>query len=795
MAEQPTTAARWSRDLFGRLADWEMDHRLWVLLFLVAISAGAGALLPQLEFDFRPEALMEFSAEEERFERDFREQFRIQDNVLLLIVSGSEPGSVLTPRGLELLHRLTERAAGSEISTRAVSLTTLPDRRRAVAFGALGLEPPPLVPSLPVTEERAEAVRSQVASSRMIPGQLVSVDGSTAVVVVVLEPLYQRDHSALDRPLAALEGELRGMLREEGEAAPAGAASFRLQLGGHPFVRVETVRNLKSEQRFFWPATAVLYLLLLWVIYRDPVLTVVPLLAVGLASLWGMALLPLTGTEVNVINNIVPTLILVIGVCNGIHMLHGFREARWEGLDARAATRRMMVELGLPAFLTSATTAVGFASLLVARNGTLRQLGWQASGGIMLSYLALVTLLPLVLSWLGDRTREPRRGGPVEHAGLERLAAAVGRRPRLALGASLVVFAVALASGSGIPVDAHFSDTFPPGHPIHESKRLVEEKLGGLLPLELHFHSDVPGFFADPERLQRIFEIENELLELPQVLRVSSPVDLVAEVHGVRDDERVGELLTGPQVASALGTLEARQPAALAQYLSEDRSELRLSARLSDRGIRASLRTIDVIEAERGRWLAPWDGHVSLRLTGQAYIAARGLDYFIRDLFLSLATASVVIFLMLALVFRSPRIGLLSVLPTILPLALTLGLIPLYGYDLNTNTTVVFTITIGMAVDNTIHLLARFRICRREGLSVHDALARTYRQAGAAVVASNLLLMAGFSILFLSDFSPIFRVATLTTTTIAAALLAALLVLPELLVLFGGPIGRKPKRY
>ena len=154
-------------------------------------------------------------------------------------------------------------------------------------------------------------------------------------------------------------------------------------------------------------------------------------------------------------------------------------------------------------------------------------------------------------------------------------------------------------------------------------------------------------------------------------------------------------------------------------------------------------------------------------------------------------TAGGVIFVVLVLVFRSLRMGLLSFLPTVLPLALTLGLIPIYGYELNTSTVVVFTISIGMAVDNTIHLMTRFRRERRDGRNVEDAIHRTFREAGSAVVASNLLLIGGFSILFSSDFEPVFRVAALTTTTIGAAMVVAILVLPALLQLWGRPIGAR----
>ena len=778
---------------FGRLADWEIRHRRWVLLGLVLLSAFAVAQLPRLRFDFRPEALLEFSPEEREFARAFDQRFQIHDNLLLIALTGTEPGSVLDARGLTLLYRLTETAGASEISQQAISLVTVPRRDLASGLAALaGGRLPPLITGLPLSEPDVARVRSQIEVSRMLPRQLISEDGSTAAIVIVIRDRFH-DLSLLDRPLAELETALRENL--ETEAAEGGDRDYQLHLGGLPYVRLETVRNLKSEQLRFWPMTAILYLTLMWLLYRNFGLAVAPLIAVGLASLWGIALLPLVGSEVNVLNNIVPSLILVIGVCNAIHMLHAYTAARDRGADGHQAAREMMAELGLPVFLTSLTTAIGFGSLLVARNSTLRDLGWQAGAGIMMSYLALITFLPVAVSWLGERTpagaREPGRMAAGRTRWIDALVRRVNRRPRRSLAIALGVLALALASGLRVPVDAVVLETFPPGSPIYESNRLVEEKLGGILPLEIQLDSSQADDFTRAESLRQVFEVQRQLQRQPGVLDVKSLVDLIAEVHGARADDKVLEILTPQRVSFALRTLRRFQPEALALFLSEDASETRITARLADHGIRASLATLEWIERATPGWLEPFDSPVTLRLTGEAYITARGLDFFIRDLILSLLTAGGVIFLVLVLVFRSPRIGLLSILPTILPLALTLGIMPLYGYQLNTSTVVVFTISIGMAVDNTIHLLTHFRRARREGLGLDDAIRRTFRRAGAAVVASNLLLIGGFSILFSSSFEPVFRVAALTTTTIGAAMLAAMLVLPQLLALWGRPIGER----
>ena len=777
---------------FRRLADWELRHRGWVALGIAALSVFAVVQLPRLRFDFRPEALLEFSAEEQAFAEDFNRRYGIRDNLLLIALEGSEPGSMLDARGLTLLHRLTETAGASDVSEHTVSLTRVPRRDLASGLMSLGTGTlPPLIVSLPVTEADAERVRARVASSRMLPRQLVSEDGSTAAVVVAIEETY-REHEKLDRPLAELASELEKIL-ETDAAVSAGGSGYRLHFGGLPFVRLETVRSLKSEQRQFWPLTAALYLGLLWLLYRHVGLAVAPLAAVGLASLWGVALLPLAGSQVNVVNNIVPSLILVIGVCNAIHMLHAYAAARRHGKDGPEAAREMMAELGLPVFLTSLTTAIGFASLLVARNGTLRDLGWQASAGIMMSYLALITFLPLAVSRFGGRPSGANRGlGTLQSAArrwLDAVVKRIQRSPRLALTSALAVFGLALLSGLRVPVDSVALDTFPPGSAVYESHRLVEEKLGGILPLEIQLKATEAGTFRRAAVLRQVFDVQRRLAARPGVLDVKSLIDLVAEVQGVRDDADVEKILTPPRVDFSLGTLERHQPEALQLFISGDGSEIRLAARLGDHGIRATLETLEWIERSSPEWLAPFPAAISLRVTGQAYIASRGLSFFIRDLIASLLTAGVVIFLVLVLVFRSLRMGFLSFLPTVLPLALTLGLIPIYGYQLNTSTVVVFTLSIGMAVDNTIHLLTRFRHARHDGAGLDDAIRQTFREAGSAVVASNLLLIGGFSILFKSDFEPVFRVAALTTTTIGAAMVVSILVLPALLELWGRPIG------
>jgi predicted RND superfamily exporter protein len=280
----------------------------------------------------------------------------------------------------------------------------------------------------------------------------------------------------------------------------------------------------------------------------------------------------------------------------------------------------------------------------------------------------------------------------------------------------------------------------------------------------------------------------------PHVLQTLSILNILAEARAATDGLPPDWRRDPAALATLLPLVRAFQPTILSQYLTPDGDRLRVTARMSDAGIRRTLSTLSAIQSLAPSLLNPPQDTpqdtpplTTLRPTGAAYLTAIGLDLFVRDLFMSLVTASLIIFAVLVLFFRSWRVGLISLIPNLLPLTMTLAMMPALGYDLNTSSVIIFTISIGLAVDNTIHFVARLRDVRPEHPDLNEAIRAAFSSAGRAIIASNVLLMIGFSVLFLSDFEPTRRVATLTVITILSALIAAVLVLPALLRLFYEP--------
>lgn len=313
--------------------------------------------------------------------------------------------------------------------------------------------------------------------------------------------------------------------------------------------------------------------------------------------------------------------------------------------------------------------------------------------------------------------------------------------------------------------------------------------------------------FESGEILARVARFQAAIETLPGVISTMSVLNILAETQSAIDDARTDWRTSPSTLAQHLPIVALAQPSTLSQYLTPNHDRLRITARMSDAGIRQTLSTIDAIHTQSATLLnAPLDNSktstqnttpptaplaptppIHVKETGTAYLTAIGLDLFVRDLFTSLATASITIFTIMIIAFRSWRVGLISLLPNLLPLTITLALMPTLGYQLNTSSVVIFTISIGLSVDNTIHFVARLRDVRASHATLNAAIHDAFTSSGRAIIASNILLIIGFSFLFWSDFEPTRRVATLTVVTIIASLITALLTLPPLLRLFYEP--------
>ena len=762
---------------FKKFIQFNLAKRWFVLGFFILITALAATQLPKLKFDFSPEAMLEFSQEEIDYQNAFNEKFQTNPNIFLLVFSHDE--TLLTPEALKDLRDLTYIMEEIPGVAGTYSLAKVPDNDQDnVGLGTLFRKQlPPLVPKGEITSADAEKVSNRVSSSGIIQKALISEDGQNALIMLMLDPKHVDPDDFY--PVYQKADELIEKWKQADNNS-----EYRIDYGGLPYIRSITVNTMKREQIVLWPIVGLLYVLALCVVFRSFWQAIMPLICIGCVIVWAIAIMVLTDMPVTMINNTLPLLILVIGVTNGIYVVMRMLDERRKGKDKPKAITDGVYRVALATLLTTATTSIGFGSLLVAKTKILNGFGGITALAVMLIYVAIIFLMPQAISLIKLEPKkksspdEPRDGF-VEHV-LGGLTDFTVKYRKFIIAASIVVFAVCLGVASQISFDSKVNDVFPDEHEITQTNTLIEQKLGGMLPVEVDLWTKEENYFRNVENMSVLCDFQEKLKQTEGILSAISLCSVVEEGGLSFKGETQPEQR---ELSKILMGIHQLQPEQYNSFITADGNNVHVSLRIPDNGFENSKQIIaDIKKLAQSTY---GDTPVEYRLTGIGYNSTLGLDHFMTDLFTSLLTAFVIIFGLLFFAFRSFWSGSVAILPNLIPISMTLAFLPLYGYNLNTTSVLVFTISIGLAVDNSIHIITRFRQEYRGSRTVPEALRISMTSSGRAILQSNIMLCSGLAALLYSTFDPIQRVGVLTLTTIGAALVVSLILIPAEIACIG----------
>ncbi len=628
-------------------------------------------------------------------------------------------------------------------------------------------------------DERAALLRA-LQNAPMLEGRLLSRDHTLTAVALFLDERVE-DHDVMRSTVDDIDAWL---------AAHPPPAGVTVSPAGLPHLFNSIVVKMEHDNLRMVPLTLLVCLILLYLSFRWVPGMILPVVAVGISVLMTIGSMALVGEPLNVINNIIPPLLIIVGVSDSIHLIGRYREELEHSSTKLEAGQKTVRAMALACFLTSATTSVGLGSLVVSRTGMLRGFGIIAAIGVMIAYVVTIVFLPAAMSFFRPPLPPQNRPGRVAHIldrgwlerGIVGTTRSVLRRPWVPLTVAGLLTAGGLAGAFSVKIDSSLLDEFEQGDTAFRSTHLMEEKLDGVRPLEIMLTAPEDGRFDDPEVLAAVDETQAWLREQPGVLSTMSPTDYLheswARISG--DAGAAGEPFRSHDQVAALGLLFARaEPDPLTAFEADDGRVARIQVRLADIGARATLNLIQQLRARMSRTYGPLG--VTVAMTGEAYTGSVGLDAVVRDLLGSLGTAVLIIFGMMVVLFRSWRLGLLTLPPNLIPLIGTVGWMALRGIPLNAATVIVFSISLGLAVDASIHILARYREETSNRALRSVAILRAARSTGRGIVVSSVTLMLGFGVMLLSSFIPVRRFGELIAVTVGLSLVSTLIVQPALL--------------
>ncbi|MDB4976112.1 MAG: putative rane protein [Myxococcaceae bacterium] len=807
-----------------------LERRTALLITACLLTLVAAAALPRISADPSPRALLA-SADDgaEQIASEFRERFGSTDNVIALVIES--PPSVLRPEALGYLYRLGEEvqklpgvervdsltkmafpkpeAAGEEVTLEDLDakpnsdptaddpkllgaltdvVAAAPDlfpmglaslSERTAGMQNLG----PLITSEKPSAEEVQALQKAVEATPILRGRLISRSGHQALLAITLDDAiisHVALSDAVDKILTLLKT----------HPAPR---SVRVYATGLPVLRTAIVTNMQRDQRVLTPATLVVSLLMLVLAFRWWAAVTLPLLKVALTSLWVIGGMALFGVKINVITNIIPALLIIMGLTDSIHLVSRYMYEYARVREPDKALGATIGSIGEACFGTASTTAAGFFALYVSKTHMLAEFGVVAGLGVMLAYLDTLVFLPAMLRGLKPPMKEAKheleravKPGRLERL-LSRMTLRILQHPWWVVAGSLAFTVVATVTSLGLRVDSALLDQFKKSDPMYLATELLEREFEGVRPLEVSFSSAESGHFYGPDTLQAIDRVGRWLEKQPGVLSVTAPslpfVQTWSALSGTPANAQEA-LRTRPQLEGMAYVLGKRTPNPVAPLITADGRHARLRVRLRDTGSRATLALVAALEGQLKRALGS-DKSVSFAFTGDAYLSSHGLDAVVSDLTGSLGVAVLTILVLVFLSFHSVPYTLLLIPPNVIPMVLVMAWMVWRDIPLNAATAIIFSVSIGITVDAGIHLLSRLREELAEELLLTTAIMRSVRGTGRAIVVACVTLVLGFSVLLLSNFVPVQRFAELIAISIASCLVSTLVVLPALLAVVG----------
>lgn len=758
-------------DRLVRYTRWLARWRWAVVVVTVAVTAWLAAGVRQLTFDNNYRVF--FSPENPQL-RAFEELERIYTkNDSIFFIVQPQDRQIFTPRVLRAIKELTDKAWQIPYSTRVDSLTNFQHTR---ADGD-DIEVSDLVPEVDgISAERIAEIRDIAVNDPVLRNRLIDPAGTTTGVAVRIVP---PGRSRGEIPAAAAHA--RKLAAETRQAYP----ELRVELSGTTMLSNAFAEAPQEDVRFLIPLMYTILTASMLLFLRSISGAVATLLVVALSAAGAMGIAGRMGIALNAVSVSAPTIILTLAIADSVHILLTMvdlmqREGKPK-VEALAESLRINAQA---VFLTSLTTVIGFLSLNSSDAPPMRDLGNITAVGVALAWVYSMVFLPALIAILPVRARALSLNVGLP---MDRLADFVIARRRPLLRLMSVVSVVLTLCLLRFEINDKPVEYFHKDNAFRQATEFMMQNLMGFYGLNMSLESGEPGGINDPKYLRTVGELVDWLRSRPDVSHVDTITDtmkrLNMNMHG--DDPAYYRLPEDRELAAQYLLLyEMSLPYGLDlnDRIDVDKSATRISVTNTD----VDFRHLKGFKVEVERWIdvhglpAMRDGEGASPAVMFAYIAERN----IRAMTLGSSVAFGLIALTLMIALRSFKMGVISLVPNLVPIGMAFGIWALLWGTVDFAVSVVAGVSIGIIVDDTIHFLSKYVRARREkGLSAEDSVRYAFHTVGNALWANSVILVLGFSALALSAFWPNATLGLLTAIAIVAALAADFLLLPPLLLL------------
>ena len=725
-------------------------------LTLVAGSTAIWILfIPSLKIDFSIEHL--FSKNDPAVERyfSFRDSFGREDNVITIIY---EPDDGLRKELFVELEGLVYEIEDLPEVKNVLSIFSLSDLDENAWIGDLYDEDE--------TWDKNSVLKKlkYIQSDPSIGSRVLSKDLEYGAIIITLS-----DQANNHKDRTNLMDRIKGLTVK---------TSPEWTYSGVSVLRTEYVRYMLRDNFVFLPPIALILITMLSYIFRSWVFVLLPMITVLTTVLWLLGFMGLVGLEINIMTYVVPTLLFIIGVSDAIHIQARFREnMAKDNSSPKESMLITMMQMSKVIFLTSLTTAIGFIALTTTSINIVQEFGLEIALGVMIAWFISILVVPsgiMLFRAFDDKNRSTF--SPL----LYWLADTIPRRPWLFITIPLIISFTMIYKIKDVSTDASLMDDLRPKNKLYQDLKFTEKYFGGVLPFEVLISIDPSNDkkIIEPEIFPYIDKVESLLRSEMEESRFFSLSTFLRSVKRIRGDDV--EAIYSQKMIERIIEEQSKQDLKL---VSNDKKMTRVTGLIENKTSSEMKKIYNKLDSLSNSF----PPYLSIECTGTTVVALRTNDYLVQSLVNSLGLALFFISIVMAVMFKARSILFASLVTNLIPIFTILGIIAWFGVSIRPPTAMTFAVALGIAVDDSLHFLLRYRKELRQGMNRVEAIKSTIINTGSALMITTTILVSGFSILLFSAFLPTYQFGLLSASMIGVALLCDITLLPALCLVLPNP--------
>ncbi len=768
---------------WSTVARFILRNRTFILIAIACATVFFALQWKNMRFTYTEANLLPDDHEINLEYKNFLSKFGEEGN---LIVLGVKDSTLFTPSNFNAWTKLSKTLRKYNEVDLTLSIDDLKKLQRKK--DTAGFELVPFIQDSLVTSEKLQKYKNELFNNLPFYNGLVySPDKSSVRTAVYLKKDIVNTKERKDFIVNELIPNIETFEKETG---------IDVHTSGMPYIRTLNSQNIIDEIGMFIGAALLVTSLIFFFFFRSIRATIISMVTVIIGVMWSFGILGLLHYEITVLTALIPPLIIVIGIPNCIFLINKYQqEIKQHGNQAKSL-QRVISKVGNATLMTNVTTASGFATFILTNSKLLSEFGIVASINIIAIFLLSLFIIPIVYSYMAIPKYKH-----LKHLNKQWIGSFVNWMQRMVKEHRIAIFIVSIAllctsiiGIFNIKISGSLIEDMPKKADFFKDIRFFEKEYEGIMPLEILIDTKRKKGVMKLATLKRMDQLQEYIEEIPEFSKPLSIVELVKyskqayynnnpEYYQLPNSQERTFILS--QAKSSAGNTNL-----LESYVDSTGQFARITTFIKDTETERYERIEEDLKSKIEKIFPP--ERYTVTLTGKALVFQKGTTYLVHNLIISLSLAILLIALFMAWMFRSFKMILVSLLPNLLPLIVTAGLMGFLGVPIKPSTILVFSIAFGISVDDTIHFLAKYRQeLMANNWKIKKSVYAALRETGVSMFYTSIVLFFGFSVFTISSFGGTVALGALVSITLVFAMLANLLLLPALLLSLEKEIANK----